>query len=66
MPFFFVTMLFYEFKESARARWRIGKLRPAGILLPERTHAFFECGIVIGHLELERMIQPETTADKTC
>jgi hypothetical protein len=44
-------MLFDEFVELARAGWRIGKLRPTGIFLPECAHTIFQGEVVLDHLE---------------
>lgn len=46
MPLLFIAMLFDKFIKAARAGRRIGKLGSAGVLLPERTHTFFECGTI--------------------
>src|ERR1700752_3086566 len=51
MPLFVVAMCFDEFVELARAWSRIGKLRPAGIRLPECAHTIFQCEVVLEHLE---------------
>jgi hypothetical protein len=48
-------MLFYELIKPARTRWRIGKLAPAGILLPEGTDTFLEYGVVFRHFENGRI-----------
>ena len=40
VPLLFISMLFDEFVKPARSGRRVGKLRPAGILLPERTYTF--------------------------
>src|ERR1044072_3491166 len=37
-----VAMFFDRFEESARAHLRVGELRPARVLLPERTHPLLQ------------------------
>ena len=46
MPLLNVAMRFDEFVEATRAGFGVGKLRPAGMLLPERAHSLFEFGIL--------------------
>src|SRR6185503_10082828 len=59
VPLLFITMLFYEFIKPARARWCIGKLGPAGVLLPEGTDTLLEYGVVLRHLENGRITVEE-------
>src|ERR1043166_301890 len=49
VPLFSIAMFFDQFVELARPRRCVGKLRPAGIVLPEHTHAFFQYRVAFRH-----------------
>ena len=51
VPFFVIAMGFDEFVEAARTWLGIGKLGPAGILLPKRADTLFELGVYLRHLK---------------
>src|SRR5829696_316837 len=64
VPLLFITMLFDELIKPARARGRIGKLGPTGILLPERPHAIFQYGVALRHLEHRKNNSHRTCSTK--
>src|SRR5687767_14388016 len=64
VPLFRVAMFFDELVEPARTWLGVGKLGPAGMFLPKRTHTLFELGVCFRHREGERSITVARVSDK--